>query len=407
MPAIRKKRSITLIVTLIAAVVVLGSLWTGNHPIDERVVTIRYLLFALSGFIAFATPYLLFPDANISSIQLGNISGIQLIRYLLDKMAGYYWPMIVLFVVLTFGDLITPFHHIQVKSVYLLLAIMFFTGLNLIAITRYLKSGLDSQFWQESEKGREMRRKFADYFKYPLDPGSIPSLINTLIISASGMIVIVIAATLYERFGFVYEALAGLLMLIIGWRMIHKLKTNPEKSYYTTNAFFGEFFGSENGGESVVERRKVEQLWWVPAGIRANVWQFMQQLDRKIPAGRVVAGGHFLVWFIAYQRPDQEFMLAIWILFALAHQLFVMMSVQSSMAPGWLLRWIDSPIKWFFTRFWMQLRWLLPLFVSMNLQLFVFGVPGVKEQIIITLFYLLSTMITSALGVVHLNREYK
>jgi hypothetical protein len=407
LPAIRKKRSITLIATLITTVVVLGLLWTGNHPVEERVVTIRYLLFALSGFIAFATPYLLFPDPNISSIQLGNISGVHLMRYVLTKMAGYYWPMIVLFLVLTFGDLITPFDHFNIKAAYFLLAVTFFAGLNFISITRYLKSGPDSQFWQESEKGREMRRKFADYFKYPLDPGSIPSLINTLIISATGMIAIVVAATLYESFGYMYEASAGLLILIIGLRMIQKLKINPEKSYYTTNAFFGEFFGSENGGESVVERRKVEQLWWVPPGIRANVWQFMQQLDRKIPAGRVVAGGHFLIWFIAYQRPDQEFMLAMWILFAMAHQLFVMMSVQSNMAPGWLLRWVDSPINWFLTRFWMQLRWLLPLFVSMNLQLFVFGVPGFKEQIIIALFYLLSTMLTSALGVIQLKRDYK
>jgi len=407
LPAIRKKRSAFLILTLFATVTVLGLLWAGSHSIDERVVTIRYLLFALSGFIAFATPYMLFPDSNVSSIQLGNISGAGLIAYLLGKMADYYWPMLVLFLILAFGDIHTPFENLVTKGLYMIFAATFFIGLNLISITRYLKSGPDSQFWQESEKGRDMRRKLADYFKYPLDPGSIPSLINTLIITAAGMIAIVAGSIFYGWLGSHYEIIAALLILLAGWVMIHKLKKNPEKNYYSTNAFFREFFGSDLQGDSVVERRKVEQLWWVPVPIRANVWQFMQQLDRKIPAGRVVAVGHFLIWFIAYQRPEQEFMTALWILFALAHQLFVMLSMQNSMAPGWLLRWVGSGTNWFFTRFWMQLRWLVPLLLSMNMQLFVFGIPGFREQFLITLFFLISAMITSAIGVVQLKRDFK
>lgn len=381
--------------------------WVGDYSLKERVVTLRYFLFTISGFVAFVTPYLLFPDSNTASIQLGNLRGKNMMKYLVFKLWKFHWPLILLFVIILFGDIQTPFDNLVEKSIYAGYSILFFIGLNLISLPRYLQSGMDSQFWQESEKGRDMRKKFADYFKYPLDPGSIPSLINTLIVTGIGMITIVIAASAADIFNPLIELLIGSLIVMVGFRMLMKSAVNPEQSFYSTNAFYRDFFGSDPEGEHVVERRKVDQLWWVPSKIRANVWQFLQQIDRKIPAGRAVAIGHFFIWFMAYQRPSEEFITALWIFFALAHQLFIMLTLQPSMAPGWLLRWIGSEMNWFFSRIWMQLRWLVPLTVSMNVQLFIFGLPGWSEQLFVISVFLISAIIVSGVGVVQLKRDLK
>src|SRR5690625_6852312 len=67
-----------------------------------------------------------------------------------------------------------------------------------LACYRYLQSGPDSQFWSESEKGRRYRKKAADLFKYPLDPGSIPSLMNTVLIFLTGSLLILLGTILFE-----------------------------------------------------------------------------------------------------------------------------------------------------------------------------------------------------------------
>ena len=326
-------------------------------------------------------------------------------QYIMSKTIRVQWPIPVLLTVITFGDIYSPVSNLGTKTFYLIFSLSLYIGLVLAATSRYVRSGTDSQFWQETERGREMRKKFADYFKYPLDPGTIPSMINTLIISATGMIAVVLGAWLGSNAGAASEAIVGIAVFVTGTIMFVRLGKNPEKNYYPTNAFFEEFFGTGNGEDSVVERRKVEQLWWVPDTVRVHTWQFLQQIDRRIPAGRVVAVGHALVWFIAYQRPGEGFMTALWLLFAVAHQLLILLTLQPSMSPGWLLRWIGPLRIWFMSRFWMQMRWLVPLLISMNIQLFILGFPTPLNQAWIIAIFLLSAALGSAVGVLQLKKD--
>jgi hypothetical protein len=177
------------------------------------------------------------------------------------------------------------------------------------------------------------------------------------------------------------------------------------KNYYASNAFFLEFFGSNLKGEEITSKHEVEHLWWVPSQLKVHVWQFLVQLDRKIPTGRVVFAGHLIVWFIAYQRPDPEFIAVVWILFALLHHLFTVLTFQVDMSPGWLHRWVASKWVWLGCRFWMQLRWVVPLMVSMNMQYFVFGTPGYGVQVQVISLFTVSAMIISAYGMSALNKE--
>jgi hypothetical protein len=404
--SIRPKLSKTAIFFTAIFVVALGLFWTGNDAIADRIITLRYFLFALTGLAAFSTPYLLFPDKYGAVIQLGNLPAKDLSRYLLKKLAFYTWPVFLMFGVILFGDLNTPADHLLQKTVYGGVSLFLFSGLILFSLARYVKSGPDSQFWKESEKGRRLRQNMADFFKYPLDPGSIPSLMNTILIVLAGFLAIV-AGALFEQFISIYAELFWMgFIFIMAIATMKKYAGTLVRDYYSSNAFFREFFGTNLKGDEAVVRREVDQLWWVPGKFKAHVWQFLVQLDRKVPSGRVVAAGHVLVWFIAYQRPDPEFLAVIWLLFALLHHLFTLLTIQPEMSPQWLLRWLGSTAIWLFSRFWMQLRWIIPLLLSMNAQLFVFGTPGFESQALVIGIFILTSLLVSAIGVSKLRNVY-
>lgn len=387
-------------------VLALGILWTGNSQFEERIVTVRYLLFILSGFIAFSTPYLFFPDSTAPVLQLGNVHGKDFQGYLLLKLYSLYWPVYMLIAVILFVDIETPSEHLISKFIYFLVATLLLSGVLLISMKRYIKSGPDSQFWKESEKGRELRIKAADYFKYPLDPGSIPSLINTIVVLLIGSISVVIASSIGNSFGIIFELPVVFLVLMWGIVEVKGFKQQMVKSFYSSNAFFREFFRVNIKGMEDSVQREVEQLWWVPSSLKMHVWQYLVQLDRKIPSGRVVAAGHALIWFMAYQKPEQDFLLVLWVLFALLHHFFMVMTFKNEFSPSWLLRWVGSRSTWIFTRFWMQLRWIVPLLISMNLQLFIFAVPDWEGQILVIAIYLITGFGISVAGSAQLKSEF-
>lgn len=385
----------------------LGLVWTGTSDLQERVVTNRYFLFSLAGLIAFLTPYILFPDGNLAVIQLGNFSPASIREYTLKKIVRLTWPIYLLIFVIFFGDLRTPFSFLFEKIILFSGSILLLSGVILFSIVRYSKSGKSSQFWKEAakEKGQKM---FSEYLKYQqVDPSSLPSLINTILVFSLGAISIVIGAILQQNVGLYFELIFFLIIFVYGVYFLKKYTYSLDQNFYSSDSFFREFFGNGSKTEEATSKREVEQLWWVPARLKMHVWQFLLQIDRKIPAGRAVAAGHAAVWFIAYQRPDPQFLTIIWILFALAHQLFTIMSIQKEIAPYWMLRWVDSPSVWTLSRFWMQLRWLVPLLLSMNVQYFLFGVPGYAEQSVILLIFTLSALFTSIIGTVKLKQDLK
>ncbi|HMB97182.1 MAG TPA: hypothetical protein VKM36_01760 [Balneolaceae bacterium] len=403
--ALKNNQSLIFRVLISVVAIVMGVSWMHDAAIEERVITLRYLMLGAAGFISFVTPYLLFPDSKSKLIQLGNISGRKLIIYLFNRTFSYYLYFYLFILATLFADSISAGSDLFIKSAYSVYALLFITGLHCFALYLYLKVGPQSQFWQESEKGKELRFKLANYFKYPMDPGAIPSLVNTVVLALFGMLFIIVSTIVGNSMGFVTEAALSIVVFLIGGVVYIARNRKPERKYYHTNSFFSEFFGASQGEDTITARREVGQLWWVPSPIRVNVWQYLQQIDRKIPAGRAVAAGHVLVWLVAYQKPDINFMVGIWTLFAITHHLFILLTMQRNFSPHWMLRWL-SPIKnWVFSWFWMQVRWLLPLIISMNAQLFVFGIPRSSDQLFIIVVYLLSALAVASVGGFRLKKS--
>lgn len=397
----------TLTIVLSVLVIALGLLWTGNDPLGERVVTLRMFLIFISGFVAFATPFLLFPDKYAGTIQLGNLHGPDLIRHITQKSKLLFILSGLLVVTVCLGNPMYDSGNFFTQIIYLTYGILMTVGLQLLSTSRYLRSGRSSQFWKESEKGRVLRKQLADYMKYPMDPGTVPSLINTVLITSAGMIAVAVGALLSSFFGSYFELVPALLLFLGGVYSFRKTATETEMHYLCTNAFFREFFGTTIAGSEQKEAVKAEQLWWVPSGIKSNVWALLVQLDRKFPAGRVIFAGHLLVWLLAYQRPGGDVMLTIWILFSVMHHGLIFLSASDEFTPIWWQRWMGGGLNWLMTRFWMQFRWILLLLVSVWLNGFIFDHTGNPEVVIVAGVYILTGFLFSlAVSIFQKQKQY-
>lgn len=402
-PGISLKTGLSiLILTLLFCV-----LWTGNAAIESRIVTIRYFLIVLSGLLAFIIPHIFFPDRHMPLYQLGNLSGKAINKLLIKKFTRYSLPVYAAFPMMMFADLQSPTDNLTIKLIYTLVALLFYTGVGYLSLFRYVKSGDESQFWKESEKGRNLRRKIADYLKYPLDPGAIPSLINTIWITFVGIGAVTLAAYVGNVFGPLFEGFVAIVVCGFGLLQMKRTEKKIDRYFYSTNAFFREFFGETLTGDDVTEQRAVEQLWWVPGSLKAHVWQFILQQERILPAGRLIAAGHGAMLFIAYQRPDETFITFLWMLFAVLHHLLIVLTFRGDVSPPWLLRWMAGQKTWIAARFWIQVRWILPLLTGMNVQYFIFGTPGFYNQFITIATFLGTAVLISVAGQSTLKRDFK
>lgn len=392
-----EKKSPLLIVAITATVALAGTVWTWGQPSAEKMITIRYVLFGLSALAAFITPYMLFPDRYRPVIQLANPKGAIVGKHLIQKMQLLLISGSVLLVFMAIGGIMSDSGSITEILLTAAGSVLFYSAILNLARYRYLQSGPDSQFWRESEKGREYRKKMADYFKYPLDPGSIPSLINTVVIFLSGSVIIIVGTVLYETIAGWSETLLYCIFWVIIYFMIRRQEMSVVRYYYSTNAFFSEFFRESQDGDAQESVKTADQLWWVPARLRPHVWQLTLQTDRIVPAGRTIFAAHVAMLFVAYQKPDGDFLFMLWMGFALLHHLFIPLSARDDVAPGWLIQWIAGETTMVLSRVWMQVRWVLPLLIGMNVQHFIFGVLEFRLQLLLILFYLLSAFIVAGL----------
>lgn len=391
------KKSALLIAGVIGTAAFAGTVWTWGQQTEDKLIAIRYVLFGLSALAAFITPYVFFPDKYRSVIQLANPDANHVENHLIQKMNLLFVSVSVMLFFMAVGGIMSGSGSAAEILLTAAGSILFFSGILNFARYRYVRSGPDSQFWSESEKGREYRKKMADYFKYPLDPGSIPSLINTVVIFLTGSLLILVGTILFETIAVWAETLLYCIFWVIIYLMIRRQKMSVVRYYYHTNAFFSEFFRENQDSDAQETARSADQLWWVPSRLKPHVWQLTLQTDRIVPAGRTIAAAHAALLFVAYQKPDGDFLFMLWTGFALLHHLFIPLSAREDVAPGWLTQWIAGDGIMVLSRAWMQVRWVLPMLIGMNIQYFIFGVLEFRLQLIILLFYILSAFIVAGL----------
>ncbi len=366
----------------------------------------RYLLFTLSGVFAFILPYISFPDRNSKLWQIANLSRKQLFHRYLEHHRSVLLAAGAVVLVTALADSLGITNEMVGQFVLLTYGMFFMIGIYLFSASRYLSIGRESQQWQEGVKGRKVRKRMADMAKYPMDPGSIPSLIASVVIALTGMLAVVIGAFAFSIGGVVAESAIGLLLFLWGMKSSARKRGQADRHFYETNAFFGEFFGVSSGAQASREAVKVDQLWWIPGRWKAHGWAFMTQMDRKMPAGRFIAVGHLLIWVLAYQDVGRTLLIACWALFAVAHHGLLMLTMNEAVAPKWWLRNLDSPLHWIFSRFWAQVRWVLPLAFSMLVMRWLFAVIQWEDIGFTLLIFLMAGGILSIFISFRYERKY-
>jgi len=382
--------------SVVLIIAVIGYFMAGDASVDERLLSIRMMLYLGSGLAAFAIPYILFPDRNIAVYQLRNSSPNELRNHLWKRCKTIWIIILWLFFTVSFFDIRSPFNQLADKFLIFSYAVLFFTGLLYFSISKYFTVGQNSQDWQEGKKGAEIRKKMADLAKFPLDPGSIPSLLNTIFITAGGMLLVVTGAFVSGHSGLLGETAVGLLVFMAGYISWGRTTESADVHFYATNAFYREFFGTDIKGDEHIQPLEVNQLWWVPPVIRMHVWALITQLDKKLPTGRMIAIGHFIVWITAYQRPGVDVITGAWVLFIIGHSAMLLPTSDKTIIPRWWQQLLAKPVVWLFVRFWMQLRWILPLLLSCNVMYLFFGTPNFYLQIWFVLLYLAIHFVVSA-----------
>lgn len=366
-----------------------------GETVEESRRTVRYLLFAWVALLAWILPYITFPDPKTGLWQLLNRSGRWYHRHLLrrhrylvtggmllllatvmDGPDGFRFGMEALWVVLYgFG---------------ILLGIWWLAAADLIGI------GARSQYWQESDEGRKLALKVAAIAKYPVDPGSFPTLISTVRLALVGMGGVVAGAWIYSVAGSQGELAISILILLVGAFRYGFKQKRAAAYYYQTNAFFSEFFSPPRTTGDGERELAPNQLWWIPSSLRIHAWALLVQLDRTLPAGRALLVGHLLIWILAYSGADGGQLWIFWCGFALLHQAWILPTSSSDLAPAWLLRSLATPWQWLQVRFWMQVRWVLPLLASAGVMQWLFGPFGSGSLPGLAGVYLLATLVTAA-----------
>src|SRR5690625_3902369 len=206
-------------------------------------------------------------------MQLANPDESTIWRHLYGKMNLIVLTGAVLLIFMALGGIFSGSGKFLEIALPAAGSILFLSAILRLACYRYLQSGPDSQFWSESEKGRRYSTKAADIFKYPMDTGSSPSLMITVLIYLTCSLLILLGIILFVTFSIWSETLLYCIFYLFTYIMIQRQRMSVVSYYYSTNAFFGEFFRENQDGDEKQTAPTADQLWWLPARRHPNVWQ--------------------------------------------------------------------------------------------------------------------------------------
>ncbi len=237
--------------------------------------------------------------------------------------------------------------------------------MGLYSFMHYYKIGPRSQSWQEGTSGQtwdklvEFNPKLAEI---GLPRGLLPAFFATSQVFVLGMFATIATLKIDQVGGLLLMQIPGVLLL--GWtlRAGFSIRHIFDRYYYHTNAFYGEIF--KRGSLRVSDREPVsyDAIYWVPRAWRAHTWASLLQLDRVFPVGRFMAITLVVYWIVALQNPPGSLVSTIYLLIVIcAKNLTVFALTQRRLAPDLIEATFQSKAGWSMTRFFVNLRWTLPL----------------------------------------------
>ena len=354
-----------------------SSLLASEASLAERAVLVRFGGLFAAGVFAVATPHLLLPDPLLSRMQLGNLPASALLAHGLRRIGALLLLLAIPPLVFAFYDPAGLGADVGAKAVQALTGFLITLGIGLISFRRYMTMGATAQAWQEGTKG-QVYRKMAEQSStggLGVPDGLVPAVTATGSLFIVGALAVVASALLES----IVPALAWLPgAALSAWAGFRLAQVRPvyDRHYYHTNAFYGDVFRSA-GGVRVASREPIayEAVYWVPPRWKPHVWASLRQLDRRLPLGRFVIIGHLFLWFLFFQEADPassagqavQVTSAYLLLFIAAQNAAVYLLATPALAPLPFGLLQQAARHWTLTRFFVNLRWVLPMALSLGL----------------------------------------
>jgi len=363
----RLRNALATYLPLLAVLCYVSAVSVEGVDMESRIRALRYWSLIAMATFAISAPHILLPDRDLKLMQRLNRSPKHLLRHQLTQWQPVVWLLIIPIAILAFWDPQNLTRDLGTKAIHAGSITLLLFGTAAYSFLRYTKIGPLSQQWQEGSKGdwyRTMKENSPGGFAVP--EGMVPAMLTTQRVFGVGLLTLVAAAYLGQSIHSWLAPLPGVLLLFwVGLQLQAGIRRH-DHAYYATNAFYGEVFRSSGGVRaSAREALPYKAVYWAPARYKPHLWATLRQMDRKMPLGRMMAVAHGLLWFLFYIDASQYTITAFLLLLLSAKNAASYILTQPAFAPMPFHLGRQSDRGWVITRFLVNLRWTLPLLLSL------------------------------------------
>ena len=327
---------------------------------SPRAVLLRYG-FVAAGVFAIAPPHVLFPDPALPLLHLLNPSP----RALLIRQ-GKVWGVVVLAFLVPPAVLTVEMGRAALLP--LVEGALLVLGVGVCAFEHYTAIGPASQAWQEGREGGRYRRLVAEHPRAGMQvpDGLVPTVLASARVFALAAVVILAVAALAEAG---HPGLAWLpAAALLGGTAFRLARRAPryDRDFYCTNALYTEVLSAGGAREAGREPVRVEAVYWAPHALRPHVWAGLVQLDRRLPLGRPFALGALGLGVLLVRGGPGEVVAGYLLLGLGLKNAAVFRLAAPPLAPPAFNLTLQRPAGWAATRFFVNLRWTLPLALALG-----------------------------------------
>jgi len=324
-----------------------------SDGVEDRANFVRRLNIWIAFGLGIATPHILLPDPHLRLLQLANPTGRRLTLHQLAR-----WLPILL--TLTAPAIIISARP-PVDWALMAEGVLATLAVGLLAFDAYARVGTRSWDWQDDRRGGWLKGfiQRAPAFKLFVPYGLVPGLALTLWVALAGASLAIFGQATGGDLASLSAAWVGIFGAI--W---FKARRPFAADFYATNGFWAETFQSATGTEEEREPAPFSAMYWVPAPLKPSVWALLVSLDRRLPLGRFILVGLAVVVGLAASGAPAGVQGAALALLIVAKNAASALTASASVLPRpWSLS-VQSAMRWFAARVFVNLRWTLLIAVA-------------------------------------------
>jgi hypothetical protein len=367
-----------------------------NAP--DREGLLRYAIAALI-VLSVAPSHALLPDPAVSWLQRLNRPPAGLLGRALGRWAG-----VVLAVLAPAAGVAAWVGNPLAATVPLLLL----AGVALYAFQDTMAIGPISQDWQEGRRGRFYRELVArdPRASFQVPHGMVPAMLASLRIFVVGFVAIVATVVALAVGGAPAGWMpAAALLAWSGWKLA-RLAPDFDRAYYHTSGLYAELLHTPIGKLGARPDLPFDAVYWVPPRWRPHAWGALLQLDRRLPMGKLMALAVAGLWALMAFGVASAGITAYLLAAILAKNAAVLRHASPDIAPPAFHLARQSVANWAITRFWMNVRWTVPLALGLGAVAFVSVRMAWGEVILWTAVDLLFALVFSLVATYAAEHRY-